>query len=498
MLGLLFLAGRANGVGQNLPTTNPALERIKLTLVDNKSTFLINDNQNDYINTLRINQPDGDYKLTAGMLNLGDNQIVIHRTDDSDNTTDVARINLKAEKTMPASSSIGNILDFYSDDNPPASATNVTQRMLPANWGTNGTGLQWQTNGCLTITAQGGLTYTVPDGYSDAIVYMVILLGENARGGYFGTNQNSEGWYVTDHVSAGDVLVSLFVVNSGDVISIYGGEQEGTSYYLAQSPDIKAIGIYPKTASTITELKVTPTISTRNGENWGAAESFGNVLNASVNESLDYSDFGIVTDHFTQSTESVDYPDYYRYTADLDAQILTVSDDATALDFYASIDFSTATTTAPTSGTMVGPNRWSYYGATVYAPAAGTCCYIYGALLYTLPNTFLGNSVRVTVTTSTGDGGGDLYVNGVAHTFTAGQTYTWTIPVSANGMIEFKPSANDNFTPDITSIIISSGNGHAMSAPAPTYDNEHSTLNGMPMPQATRKIERSSMKTIND
>ena len=78
--------------------------------------------------------------------------------------------------------------------------------------------------------------------------------------------------------------------------------------------------------------------------------------------------------------------------------------------------------------------------------------------------------VNVTVTSSTGeDGAGELYVNGIGHTFTSGETFIWSIPVAANGVIEFKGNVIGDFTNsysiDFTRIVITSGNGSTMNAP---------------------------------
>lgn len=92
---LLLVAGWAPALAQGVATSTP-IQRLKLELVDNRSTFDINEQINAYTNTLRISQPDGDYKLTAGLLKQGDNYITLTRTDDTGATADVARINLSA------------------------------------------------------------------------------------------------------------------------------------------------------------------------------------------------------------------------------------------------------------------------------------------------------------------------------------------------------------------------------------------------------------------
>jgi hypothetical protein len=102
-----------------------------------------------------------------------------------------------------------------------------------------------------------------------------------------------------------------------------------------------------------------------------------------------------------------------------------------------------------------------------------------------------------------------MYVNGVLHTFTAGETYTWTVPVSANGTIEFNANATDYFTNtysiDFTQIVISSGNGSSMNAPAQAiskpmtlkYKNSRHYPN-MPEPIGESKHECDNIIRIND
>ena len=127
-------------------------------------------------------------------------------------------------------------------------------------------------------------------------------------------------------------------------------------------------------------------------------------------------------------------------------------------------------------------------------------------MLYVLPNNFMGNSVSVTVTTSTGDGSsntsgdgrGDLLVNGVSHTFTAGETYTWTVPVTANGTIEFKAAASAPYSPDFTQIVISSGSGAKYNSQRPGVKSLEKNLKPGKALGITNSKGVRDIKLIND
>ena len=491
--------------------TSPA-ERISLTLEDNLSTYTTAGERNNYVNKLRLNQPSGSNKLTAGMLNDGNNYIVFHRIDDQGNNSTFARVNLNAQ-VAEAEMEVIDGIGFSS--NPPSSQTTITQAMLPDNWGTNGSNLIWQTNGYAYISGQGGLTYTIPAGYNNAIIQLIIYVGSNIRNGYFSTNYNDSGWSVNStQVSAGGgyVVKTFTGVNTGDVISIYGARASGSSYYLSESPDIDDIYFreIPKTLAS--SIEVTPTISRWQGNDWGAETSFGNSVTYSPNDLIDLYNLGEVSDIFYAETSENAHSDYYNYKVTFDSNIDLPSGSSTGLDFYASADFTAATSSSPTTSAFNGPNNWTFLSANIYTPSAGKCCYIlsYGSILYTMPSSFMGNSVNVTITSSTGsDGAGPMYVNGVLHTFTAGETYTWTVPVSANGIIEFKANATDDYTNtysiDFTQIVISSGNGSSMNAPAQAiskpmtlkYKNSRLYPN-MPEPTSESKHECDNIIRIND
>ena len=474
---LLILAAVAVGtcfVAQSRPDTESSPERrIHIKVADNKSVYTTVGERNNYENLLQLQQPDGPYQLTASMLNEGDNVITFHRIDDQGIDNAVARINLNAQFDVPGLKVVDS---FDFGDKVPQTETTVSQAMLSGGWGTDGSNLIWKTDGSAYVTGQGGLTFTVPAGYSNATMQLIAYVGSSVGGGYFTTKLNDDSWAVGAEATAGSgVVVKTFSgLNSGDVISIYGATYYNSSYYFSNSPDIELIAFREIPSSFMPTVEVIPTVSYHDGSNWSAATPLGSSVTYSANDTVNLYSLGTVRDVFYASTDHNEHSSYYDYSVDYDANIALPIDGATGLDFYASADFAAATTSTPASAAMTGPNNWSFTSTNVYTPSAGQCCYIvsYGSILYTMPRSFMGNSVNVTVTSSTGDGAGDLYVNGIVHTFAAGETYTWTIPVAAGGVIEFKAnvagSLTNNFSIDFTKIIISSGNGAAMHAPAHT------------------------------
>ena len=90
------------------------------------------------------------------------------------------------------------------------------------------------------------------------------------------------------------------------------------------------------------------------------------------------------------------------------------------------------------------------------------------------------------------------------HNFSAGETYTWTIPVTAGGAIEFRGIAT-TFSIDFTKIVISSGNGAPTGAPRhDTTESKADQIKGIDgktmtlQPLAESKTESNSMIRIND
>lgn len=502
----VVLLGACNIIQAQTGNEIAAAQRIKISVADNQSVYSTVDESNHYVNLLQLSQPDGQYQLTAGMLNEGDNHIIFHRIDDHGIDTVFARVNLNAEFEFPESKYIGAI-NFYGDGtNTPSSDVTLSNADLPDNWGTNGSGLVWQTSGYGTITSTSGLTFTVPAGYSNATMQLIIYVGSNVRGGYFCYNYNNEGWRVSSAVTAGGayVIKTFTGVNSGDVISIYGGEQSGSSYYLAQSPDIRIIGFVNIPKSIIPVVTVTPTVSYKDGENWGAETALGSGTTYTVNDTIDLYGLGAIEDVFYAETDENAHSAYYNYSAEFNANIVLPVSGSTVTDFTATVDFTAATTTSPTSAAFTGPGYWEFMGTNVYTPTAGTSCYIvyYGSMLYTLPDDFMGNSVNVTVTTANSDDGtGDVVVNGISHTFISGETFTWSIPVTANGAIEFK-SDGTTFSPDITQIVISSNGAKQNTTDKGKTVNNAKLVQAkfqgvdLPLPIAENKYEASSKMIV--
>ena len=484
----------------------PAAQRIGLRVVDNKSTFVNDAERNDYENILGFYQLNEDYPITAGMLNEGDNHFIIYRQSENDSEfAPAVRLNLSAKDSIPESSYISAM----SFTDAPSSQTTITQSMLPDNWGTTDDGLIWQTNGSAYVAVSGGLTFTVPEGYSNASVQLIVYVGSNVRGGYFTTNINGEGWYISSEVSAGNgfVIRSFPNVNSGDVITIYGGMKENGSSYTNPSPDITFIGFRYIPDSYIPLVELTPTSSQMGDGDWGEETPLDvEPLIFTVNDVVDFNGLQ-VSDIFSESTADNDHPSYYNYKADFEANIEMPASGSSGTDFYASADFAAATSATPTAAAFEGENNWSFYDTNVYSPSAGQCAYMlfYGRIVYRMPASFMGKSVNVTMTASTGtDGAGDMYVNGVLHTFNAGETYTWTIPVVAGGAIEFH-GVSTTFSIDFTKIIISSGNGAPTGAPRHYYTEPESLqikgMDGKTMmlqPIGESKTEQNSMIRIND
>lgn len=496
-----FVAGVCN-VTQARPDEATPARRINIAVADNKSVYTTVNERNNYENLLRLQQPDGLYQLTAGMLNDGDNHIVFHRIDDQGIDTTIARINLNAQivENKPT------IIDSYDfTEKTPLNETTVTQAMLSGGWGTDGENLIWQTNGSAYVAGLGGLTFTMPAGYHNVVIQLIAYVGPNIRGGYFTTNYNNSGWTMAAQVSGkGAYVVKTFTgVNGGDVINIYGGLLYNGSYYLGQSPDIEYIAVRVLPYSYTPNIKVSPSISYNNDGNWSAATSLGSIVTYSPNDTVRLYALGTVRDVFYASTAQNDHPGYYNYSVAYDANIALPFGGETGLDYYASADFTAAMTSSPTSAEFAGLNKWSFYNANVYTPSAGRCCYLmsYGSIIYTMPRNFMGNTVNVTVTSNTSeDGAGDLYVNGIVHTFTTGETYTWSIPVAANGFIEIKGNAIGSFTNsysiDFTRIVITSGNGSSMNAPVYHAIDDQEGI--MPNKLGLRQLTDTETKELRD
>jgi hypothetical protein len=503
LFGLLIAAGWTNAFAQALPAESP-VQRLKLELVDNVSIYNIDQQQNVYTNTLRVDQPDGNNKLIASMLKEGDNYIIFSRQGDTESEpTDFGRINLNAVKTAPEVFFDG--LNFYGDGSyAPSSSIYITSDMLAElspYWSTSesGQGLVWQTNGCAYIRATDGLTFTVPDGYTDVVLQIDILVGPDASPGNFAFQVNSDGWYIgSDDTQTGYVATEVFPgINSGDVISILGAD--ASQGQLAVSPDIAWIEVQIFPLSYTTTIEVTPTISYKNGEDWESASALGTATTYTPNVEIDFTNLGNITDQFSESTADNSHPDSYSYNAKLDANVSWPESGGSG-NFYANADFS--------NQSITGDGTWVMNGGDIYQVdtqnhLAAILDY-WGALLFTMPETFTGSQVTVTVTSCPGElGARDLYVNGEPHTFTSGSTYTWTVDIAANGIIEFR-GPSDTYSVGISSIVISSSNRSSLNAPQNSGMEKKNNLHRGKQHQANepklykeRPTERISINQMN-
>lgn len=481
--GLLLATGWANALAQG--TTSPA-QRLNLELVDNVSNYNIATQQNEYTNTLRLSQPTGDYKLTAGMLNEGDNYITIHRLDNTGGDVECARVNLNAVVTEPEYELVDEI-DFVNDGGSIPSGmeyfTNAQLQAINANWSTSsgGQGLVRTTDGSVFSRANDGLVFTVPNGYSNVNVMIIVTVGSSASTGYFTLNINSEGWDVVASATANSVSSWIVNgVNSGDTFAFLGATADQSSLNI--SPYIKDITIVTLPSSYINSIEVTPTISKYDFDNntWGVPTSIGAVTTNTPNSVISLSDQ--FTDVFSVSTATNSHPDSYSYKADLNANIVMPAPGASEPTFNATANFTACTNSNLSSGTFTGHDGWEFNSSFAYQDDDNDIWgYVeyYGAIIFTMPNTFVGNSVNVTVTSGPcldHDGSGDLYVNGVLHTFNGASTFTWTnVPVSAGGVIEFKAPSN-TWSADVATIEISSSNGSSLNMPI--HQNNPKTRNG--------------------
>lgn len=458
---LLLPMGWANALAQESPTVTPA-QRLNLELVNNVSRYNIDTQQNEYTNTFRLTQPTTDYKLTAGLLKQGDNYITVTRQGVKDgetvgDPTDFARINLN---TAIASREAVILTDIEFSSTTP-----------PSPW-TGNNALQAGTNG-YRIRSGYSISYTIPDGYDDGIILLNI---GTYSAGYLKIN----GTTTSSQTTAGQwnqyVLSGL---NSGSTITIQGSTRTGGN---SASPYMLGIYIVWAPKTIIPTYTVIPTYSKKDGDNWVNVSTLSSQTynpNDDINANSLSAD---IVDEFAESTANNSHPTSYNYSANLDANI-----DWSVMtgDFYASVDFTKGNGSDLESPEFIGPDGWGYLLVSYYTPSGATPAFYLdatGELIYTMPPTFTGNTVNVTVTsTNHSDGAGILVVNGTSHTFTQGSSYTYVIPASANGVIQFKSAEGESYTCDIAKIVIQSGNGTAMHAPL-SQPNKHSlkklNLNG--------------------
>lgn len=445
LFSLLLMTGWANALAQGTATETPA-QRLKLTLVDNKSTFNIDDEVNHYENTLRLGQADGNNKLTAGLLKEGDNYIVISRQGDTEaNATEVARVNLNA-----------NIVKREAEILTDIELTSTT--LNEPGWSvSNNRALSYSgTYGCCRISSGYSITYTIPQGYEGGTIMLNI---GTYTAGYFKFNNGSAQQAQANTWNR----YSFSGLNSGSTITIQGCNNRGTN---ANSPYIAGIYIIWVPPTIVPTINVTSTYSKKVDGNWVNVSTLGS-NSYSPNDNVNANSYNVeYTDDFNESTSDNSHPNSYNYSVNMDANIDWID---LSGDFYASVDFSKGDGQDMETAEYIGPNNWDYLLVSYYTPNGYTpALYLTdGAeLIYTMPATFAGNSVNVMVTTPNHSGGsGKLVVNGESYTLTAGSSHTWTVPVSANGVIRFLNAIGENYTCDISKIVIQSGNGSANSAP---------------------------------
>ena len=460
---LLLLTGWNHALAQGSSPT-PA-QRLNLTLVDNKSTFVINEQTgtyvNQYENTLRLSQPGNDNpnKLTAGMLNNGNNYITLSRQGDTEEQpTEFARVNLQTEITKREAEEL----------------TDVTLSSTSAFNDQSGWSLSGSANNTLTYSSNYSgcrinsgyyIWYTIPEGYDGGTFILYIA---PTSSGYIKINSN-----IVQPTSGSWNRYTLTGFNSGSTITIQGCNSSGTN---ANSPYIYGIALTWAPPTIVPTMNVTPKLSYKVDGNWQEETALDSKTDYQPNDNISLFD---ISDTFSVSTAENSYPKSYTYSAEIDANIDWTSADM-AGDFYASADFGQGDGT--TAGVVLtGHDGWDYQ--LVNTKDGDIMCLwfpVYGFLMYTMPNTFAGTSVDVTLTADSGTyGAGSILVNGVIHNFTAGETYTWEdILVSANGTILFSCNPDESYTLDVSKIVISSGNGTAQNAPQATgmSKQHHSTM----------------------
>ena len=460
--GLLLTVGWSPAVAQQ-PAESPT-QRLALTVVDNKSVYDINAQTNTYTNILRLSQPAGSNKLTAGMLKAGDNFITITRQGikDGENAgpaADIARLNLNAEIVKGEVETLSQLT---------LSSTTVNQSgwsasgLRSAGWGSSGYYIRSGNN--------YHLTYTIPAGYTD--VTIIVQIGAYTAG-YFKINgrvcsakANQYNNFYFAHLS------------SGDQIKIQGCDSNGNS---ASSPNMESVSIYVL-PSLLPSVHITSSISHKNGDSWGASTELVASTPHALNDLINLDGLNVdVTDTFSESTASNSHASSYNYTASLDANISWTSSDISG-DFYASADYEQGDGTLE-GFVLTGPNNWEYQ--LVGAQDDDIMCMWlpnYGSILYTMPNSYAGSSVDVVMKADSGtNSGGSILVNGIKHTFSPGETYTWTLPISANGTILFTCDPSENYTLNVSKVEIKGGTGTALHAWNYTCGHQEATNQLIPL-----------------
>ena len=548
LFGLLLAVGWTNAVAQQQPTVSPA-QRLTLSVLDYQSVYDIDAEENNYTNSLQLSQPEGPFKLTADLLNEGNNYIVLHRLDNQGGDEECARINLFAELEVPVSGVIG-ALDFYNDFE--STGTWVTSEELAdyPGWATNGASLAVQSNGYAYINPSDegyGLTFTVPDKCYAGDITVTVTVGSDIGGGYFTYAVNDEWTIITTTVTAYQSFSwTIQDVKAGDVIAFCGG-RNNNGYQLYYTPDFGSISLsFTPDADAPSHLDVTPAISKKVDNDWSAEEALGETVNYASQDLIDLAGLGTIDDEFSVSTSTNSHPDNYSYYATMEANIelpdptatiivypyddvvlgmntsatvpllgINIENDVTitttgdftvnpstltadqmnngqdvtvsytgsdshgegtltvttgeltttvnlSYGFYACVNFLNSTQTNVNYAEFTGPNCWEFHNVSMYNGQGSNYNYLAyfqagGSIVYTLPESFLGTSVEVTILSGTSgdDSTGDLSVNGVAHTFASeNSSYTWTINNVGPGSTITITGPSDGLSLDIAKVEI--------------------------------------------
>lgn len=507
LLTILLIAGWV--LGQAQPTGSPS-QRLKLVLVDNKSTFVIENEQNHYVNTLRFSQPDSPYQLTADMLYEGDNIISVKRIDDKGNQVECARINLKT--VFNASTAVINPAVSYFIDNSwsaeqPTGNTITCQR---------DESIDLTTVEFIDDFYESTAGNLHPDRYEysasmDANILLpdpnipVILTPDHDidMGAETSVETLVSGYYLTQPATlttTGPLEVNPSTlaadqVNNGTMVTITftGSNHSGNgTLTITSGTTTRTVAISHRSAPPMIIANPT-TVNISNGATSGTFSVHGTDLAGPItiigDANFSVSHTSISMEEAMAGDITVTITPKSNIYGTITGTIILTSPDAEPVTvqvtydapFYASIDFSKCTTSDPTSAEITGHNGWGLTNVKIYQPG-NVCAYLNRStsFTYTMPSTFTGNRVYVTVTSDTGnDGAGVLLVNNVSHTFTSGSSYTWSVNVSAGGTITFSAPNNSSYSVDISKIVISAANSATMNKPKVvnhTHKGESKTL----------------------
>ena len=477
-------------------STGAPNQRLRLDLVDNKSTFDIDNEQNHYVNKLRLNQSDSPYQLTAGMLNEGDNIVTVKRIDDNGNETECARINLRT--VINASSVVITPDASYYRDNSWSDVEPV------------GTTITCQFDEVIDLSSiefeddfiESTVNNMHPARYEylasmDANIVLpdpsipVILTPDNdiIMGAETSVEVLVNGYYLTEQATltiTGPFAVNPSTLTADEVnngtmvtISFTGSNHSGTgTLTITSGTTTQIVNISHRSADpviianpTTVNISGTATNGTFTVQGFdldGPITVIGNANFTVSPTSIAMEDAmaGNVTVTITPKSSIFSLTNGTITLTSPGAESVTVQ---VTYDppFYASIDFNKCTSSDATTAEIIGYNGWSLTNLTIYNPGQ-YCGYLSRgrSITYTMPTTFEGSMVYVTVTNDgTGSSSsGSLLVNDSSHSFSGGSSYTWAVNVSAGGTITFSAPSN-NYSCDIAKIVISAVNPATLNKP---------------------------------